>query len=48
MKHFTRQELIKLWLTEVLAENPEARSNYRNITDLFWQDAKELVERVDK
>ncbi len=48
MKHFTRQELIKLWLTEVLSENPEACTNYRQIQELFWADAKELVERVEK
>lgn len=41
-----KDELIKLYLVELLADNPEAIGSYKNITELFWQDAKELVERV--
>ncbi len=44
----TRQQLIKLYLIELLADNPSAIGKYQTITELFWQDAKELVERVER
>ncbi len=44
----TRKELLKLWLTEVLAENPDAIGKYKTIEQEFWQDAFELCERVEK
>lgn len=43
----TKQDYLKLYLTELLVEKPEIVGSYRKVEDAFWADALPLIEKVN-
>lgn len=47
MAKMNKLDYLKLYLMELLVENPEITGSYKKVDEAFWSDALPLVEKVN-